>query len=114
MKNLISNSWQSCDRLFKIPHIFVLKSFEIVVFVAASFSAEAGMAQSIQSDNSLSTNVSSLDALLLRQSGQISAEADNAGDGGNITLVMTILVALENIDIMANALAAVSRDHLSF
>jgi len=43
------------------------------------------------------------DVLLLRQGSQISAEAGNAGNGGNLFLASPVLVALENSDIVANA-----------
>ncbi|MEL6813746.1 MAG: filamentous hemagglutinin N-terminal domain-containing protein [Cyanobacteria bacterium J06598_3] len=43
------------------------------------------------------------DFLLLRRGSQLSAEAGGTGDGGNIVLNTSILVALENSDIIANA-----------
>ena len=42
-------------------------------------------------------------ALIMRNGGQISAEADGTGNGGNLTISTDTLVALENSDIIANA-----------
>lgn len=53
------------------------------------------------SGGNLSLNLK--DVLLLRQGGQISAEAGSEGDGGNIMLNTPVLIALENSDIVANA-----------
>ena len=43
------------------------------------------------------------DALVMRQGSQLSAEADGIGDGGNILLNAPVVIALENSDIIANA-----------
>ncbi|MDY7012369.1 MAG: filamentous hemagglutinin N-terminal domain-containing protein, partial [Cyanobacteriota bacterium] len=43
------------------------------------------------------------DALILRRGSQITATADNAGNGGNITITAPAIVAFENSDIIANA-----------
>jgi len=63
----------------------------------------AGITASTQQGSGGNVVLNVGDVLLLRRGGQISAEAGGIGDGGNVTLSAPALVALENSDIIANA-----------
>lgn len=49
-------------------------------------------------------NLQLRESLVLRENSQINAESGGTGNGGNITVVAPIIVALENSDIIANAI----------
>ena len=63
----------------------------------------AGITASTQQGSGGNVVLSAGDVVLLRQGSQVSAEAGGAGDGGNLTITTPVLVALENSDIIANA-----------
>ena len=62
-----------------------------------------GITASTQQGSGGNINLNLRDSLLLRQGSRLSAEAGGSGDGGNIVLNVPVLVALENSDIIANA-----------
>ncbi len=67
-------------------------------------SDRAGMTASTQQGNGGNIVINSQAALLLRRGSRLSAEAGGAGDGGNITLTVPVVIALENSDITASAI----------
>ena len=67
--------------------------------------SEGSVNASTESGQGGNINLQVANSLQLRDRSQISAEARGAGNGGNLTINANTIVALENSDIIANAVA---------
>ena len=69
----------------------------------AYINSEAGITASTLQGSGGNITLNLQDILLLRRGSRLSAEAGGTGDGGNIVLNAPVLLALDNSDIIANA-----------
>ena len=105
---LIDGSNPSFDEVKETARIFNLNPENVDnQFVLGPDSPASGIFASTTSTQGGNIKIEAPRLLLLRRGGQISAKADNNGDGGNITINapngFIVGIASENSDILANA-----------